>query len=104
MARNWADALEALLCVSATPSLRRTGIGSSPAIWHLLDNAKANYERAALQRIGYAREEADEVDAASSDYAADNEDESVDAWGHFLQLAAQRVSGLDERGVLGDEL
>lgn len=101
IAHDWEDALEALLCLAATPALRRTGIGSSPALWHLLDNAKLSYERAALQRIGYARQEADEeADAAPESH----QDEAPDPWGQFELLAAQRAGALGERGVLADEL
>ena len=103
-AHSWADALEALLCLAATPALRRTGIGSSPALWHLLDNAKLNYERAALQRIGFARDAADDAGAASVGSAAESTDEAPDLWGHFESLAAERAAALNERGVLADEL
>ena len=102
----WADALEALLCVAATPALRRTGIGSSPALWHMLDNAKLNYERAALQRIGLAREEAaEDAGAASPESAAEtSHDAPDDPWELFDALAAKHAASLNERGVLADEL
>jgi hypothetical protein len=103
VAHDWADALEALLCLAATPALRRTGIGSSPALWHLLDNAKLSYERAALQRIGYTRQEVDEeADAVAA--AESHQDEAPDPWEQFELLAAQRAGALGERGVLADEL
>ena len=104
-AHAWADALEALLCLAATPALRRTGIGSSPALWHLLDNAKLNYERAALQRIGIAREAAEDKGAASSGAAAKSANEAPDdPWEQFEALAAERAAALNERGILADEL
>ena len=105
MAHAWADALEALLCLAATPMLRRTGIGSSPALWHLLDNAKLNYERAALQRIGLAREAAADAGAASPGAAAEGANEAPDdPWEQFESLAAERAAALNQRGVLADEL
>ena len=105
MAHAWADALEALLCLAATPMLRRTGIGSSPALWHLLDNAKLNYERAALQRIGLAREAAADAGAASPGAAAEGANEAPDDPGEqFESLAAERAAALNQRGVLADEL
>ena len=81
--------------------LRRTGVGSAPATWHLLDNAKLSYERAALQRIGYTRDDQDE---APGNVAAGAADEAPDAWEQFELLAAQRAGALNERGVLADEL
>lgn len=101
-ARNWTDALEALLCLAATPALRRTGIGSSPALWHLLDNAKLSYERAALQRAGYVAQAAAEPDAPPGGAAAEAAEGAEDVWEQFERLAAQRALG--ERGAMADEL
>ena len=39
---------------SQVPRLRKTGAGSSPAMWNLLDNAKFNYERETLAAQGGA--------------------------------------------------
>ena len=41
---RWLEAAEVLTCVSHTKALRRTGIGSSPAMWNFLDNVKAHIE------------------------------------------------------------
>ena len=40
----WLEALEVLTCMSRTVPLRRTGVGSSPAMWNFLDNVKAAVE------------------------------------------------------------
>lgn len=42
--RRWLEAMEVLVCLSHTTPLRRTGIGSSPAMWNFLDNAKLHVE------------------------------------------------------------
>ena len=36
--------MEVLLCLSHTKPLRRTGVGSAPAMWNFLDNAKLHVE------------------------------------------------------------
>lgn len=41
-----------LLCITHAPRLRRTGPGSSPAQWNLLDNVKLHYEQVALEAAG----------------------------------------------------
>ena len=73
----------------------------------MLDNAKLNYERAALQRIGLAHEAAEDEDAgpAFPGGAAETGREPLDdPWEQFDALAAQRAASLNERGVLADEL
>ncbi|ACO68705.1 predicted protein [Micromonas commoda] len=45
---RWLETMEILTCVSHTPALRRTGIGSSPAMWNFLDNAKLHVEDPSL--------------------------------------------------------
>ncbi len=106
VARAWGDALEALLCVAATPALRRTGVGSAPGLWNLLDNARLQYDAAALQRVhrsagsAAAEEEAEgDANAASADTAPD-----VDVWAAFHAAAARKAATLGERGLPADEL
>ncbi len=104
-AHAWGDALETLLCLAATPALRRTGVGSAPAVWNLLDNARFNYERDALRatRLAAAAEQTQEPVLAASADAAPHGDEPGDVWGRFHALAAQRAAALTERGVLPDD-
>ena len=52
--RRWAEALELLLQVQHTPTLRKTGIGSSPSMWNLLDNVKFNLEPDVNEKEGGA--------------------------------------------------
>jgi hypothetical protein len=112
LAHSWGDALEALLCVATTPALRRTGAGSAPAVWNLLDNARLNFERSALQRVGDEREEApgatqqarDDVELVASSSPAGRAEPDLDVWERFHALAAQRVGTLGPRGVPEDEL
>ena len=40
--------METLTCLAHTPALRRTGVGSSPAMWNFLDNAKLHVEDPSL--------------------------------------------------------
>jgi hypothetical protein len=42
--RRWLETMEILVCLSHTKPLRLTGIGSSPAMWNFLDNAKLHVE------------------------------------------------------------
>jgi hypothetical protein len=41
---RWLETMEVLVCLSHTKPLRRTGIGSSPAMWNFLDTAKLHVE------------------------------------------------------------
>jgi hypothetical protein len=104
VAHAWGDTLEALLCVAATPALRRTGAGSAPAVWNLLDNARLNYEREALQRAGDEHADAPGATQQQAHDDDDAEEPAEDVWGRFHALAAQRVGTLGVRGVPDDEL
>lgn len=46
--RRWLETMETLTCLAHTPALRRTGVGSSPAMWNFLDNAKLHVEDPSL--------------------------------------------------------
>ena len=41
---KWLEAMETLTCLAHTKALRNTGLGSSPAMWNFLDNAKLHVE------------------------------------------------------------
>jgi protein disulfide-isomerase A6 len=45
---GWLEAMETLTCLAHTKPLRSTGLGSSPAMWNFLDNAKVHVENPAL--------------------------------------------------------
>ena len=50
--RRWLETMEVLVCLSHTKPLRRTGIGSSPAMWNFLDNAKLHVEDPSIAAEG----------------------------------------------------
>ena len=45
---KWLEAMETLVCLAHTKALRNTGLGSSPAMWNFLDNAKLHVENPGL--------------------------------------------------------
>jgi hypothetical protein len=88
-----------------TPALRRTGVGSAPALWNLLDNAKRNYELAMLGQAALEDHSLDEEEPAAATHAGSEarHEPPPDAWERFQALASQRASGLGVDG-LNDEL
>jgi hypothetical protein len=99
----WRDALEVLLCLSATPSLRNTGTGSAPAVWNLLDNAKLHVEREALSQLGLAGPEEQSMEDDAGSHVVGLHSEPLpggdapsgtrpedDKWEMFAQLAAEK--------------
>ena len=70
----WGEALEELVRIAETPSLRNTGLGGSPQMWNLLDNVKLNIEIQARRELGYATpddEASDETVAAQDELDPD---------------------------------
>lgn len=112
IARVWGDALEALLCLAATPALRYTGAGSSPAVWNLLDNVRLRFEEAALSRASGGNGNAND-DASEDRGAVDGDGPApsaapdgiasgppLDVWERFREEAAKRASLVGERDEL----
>ena len=69
---KWLEAMETLVCLAHTKALRNTGIGSSPAMWNFLDNAKLHVENPGL--LAAARD-----DASASDGSTDFVNASAEA-------------------------
>jgi len=59
---KWLEAMETLTCLAHTKALRNTGLGSSPAMWNFLDNAKLHVENPDLVAL-------EASDDAASDFA-----------------------------------
>lgn len=57
---KWLEAMETLVCLAHTKALRNTGLGSSPAMWNFLDNAKLHVENPGL--LAAARDDASASD------------------------------------------
>ena len=87
-ASRWLETMEILTCVAHTPAIRRTGIGSSPAMWNFLDNAKLHVEDPSL--------------ASSADDLADGEDRddggNGGATGFAEALAKAEEAAAERRG------
>ena len=69
---KWLEAMETLVCLAHTKALRNTGLGSSPAMWNFLDNAKLHVENPGL--LAAARD-----DASASDGSTDFVNASAEA-------------------------
>jgi protein disulfide-isomerase-like protein len=69
---KWLEAMETLVCLAHTKALRNTGLGSSPAMWNFLDNAKLHVENPGL--LAAARD-----DASASDGFTDFVNASAEA-------------------------
>lgn len=69
---KWLEAMETLVCLAHTKALRNTGLGSSPAMWNFLDNAKLHVENPGL--LATARD-----DASASDGSTDFVNASAEA-------------------------
>jgi protein disulfide-isomerase-like protein len=69
---KWLEAMETLTCLAHTKALRNTGLGSSPAMWNFLDNAKLHVENPGL--LAAARD-----DASASDGSTDFVNASAEA-------------------------
>ena len=69
---KWLEAMETLVCLAHTKALRNTGLGSSPAMWNFLDNAKLHVENPGL--LVAARD-----DASASDGSTDFVNASAEA-------------------------
>jgi len=65
---KWLEAMETLTCLAHTKALRNTGLGSSPAMWNFLDNAKLHVENPDLVAL-----------EASDDAASDFTNRSAEA-------------------------
>ena len=65
--------METLTCLAHTPALRRTGVGSSPAMWNFLDNAKLHVEDPSLagEDFDYLQKIESEEDFAQAVAAAE---------------------------------
>jgi len=97
---RWRDSLETLLCLTETPQLRNTAAGSSPALWNLMDNAKAQLECTAGR--GGGMEGGAETEAPHADAGTDDEHPDDDLWARF-QENAERRRAAQARGQV-DEL
>ena len=60
---KWLEAMETLVCLAHTKALRNTGLGSSPAMWNFLDNAKLHVENPGL--LAAARDDASASDGST---------------------------------------
>ena len=60
---KWLEAMETLTCLAHTKALRNTGLGSSPAMWNFLDNAKLHVENPGL--LAAARDDASASDGST---------------------------------------
>ena len=71
--RRWLETMETLTCLAHTPALRRTGVGSSPAMWNFLDNAKLHVEDPSLagEDFDYLQKIESEEDFAQAVAAAE---------------------------------
>ena len=79
---RWLEAAEVLTCVSHTKALRRTGIGSSPAMWNFLDNVKAHIENPDLAaEVGIASGEEALAAALEASRAINPEGEDWESFG-----------------------
>ena len=75
---KWLEAMETLVCLAHTKALRNTGLGSSPAMWNFLDNAKLHVENPGLVSLGldddaisgFAKRSAEALVAAALEEAA----------------------------------
>lgn len=110
--------METLTCLAHTPALRRTGVGSSPAMWNFLDNAKLHVEDPSLAGDDFdlekieseqdfaqavAAAEAAAAEAAEAAETADgdtNEQRHGFDWHAWEEFTARGVG--DSRGDGGD--
>ena len=118
---RWLEAAEVLTCVSHTKALRRTGIGSSPAMWNFLDNVKAHIENPDLaaeegiasgeEALAVALEASQAIDPRGRDWesfgGADGEEEEREAtgfdWEAWEAFAARNAAATrGETPELGD--
>lgn len=108
--------METLTCLAHTPALRRTGVGSSPAMWNFLDNAKLHVEDPSLagedfdylQKIESEEDFAQAVaaaEAAAAETAETADDDTNEQrhgfdWHAWEEFTARGVG--DSRGDGGD--
>ena len=112
--------METLTCLAHTPALRRTGVGSSPAMWNFLDNAKLHVEDPSLagedfdylqkieseedfaQAVAAAEAAAAEASAETAETADDDTNEQRHGfdWHAWEEFTARGVG--DSRGDGGD--
>ena len=78
---KWLEAMETLTCLAHTKALRNTGLGSSPAMWNFLDNAKLHVENPDLVVL-----------EASDDAASDFTNRSAEALVAAALEEAKRVN------------
>lgn len=114
--RRWLETMETLTCLAHTPALRRTGVGSSPAMWNFLDNAKLHVEDPSLagedfdylQKIESEEDFAQAVaaaEAAAAETAETADDDTNEQrhgfdWHAWEEFTARGVG--DSRGDGGD--
>ena len=111
--RRWLETMETLTCLAHTPALRRTGVGSSPAMWNFLDNAKLHVEDPSLagedfdylQKIESEEDFAQAVAAAEAAAAETADDDTNEQrhgfdWHAWEEFTARGVG--DSRGDGGD--
>ena len=113
--RRWLETMETLTCLAHTPALRRTGVGSSPAMWNFLDNAKLHVEDPSLagddfdlekieseedfaQAVAAAEAAAAEASAETAETADDDTNEQRHGfdWHEWEEFTARGVG--DSRG------
>ena len=87
---RWLETMEILTCVSHTPALRRTGIGSSPAMWNFLDNAKLHVEDPSL-----AGDSADDLGLDGEDWD-DGEDGGATGFAEAVAKAEAAAKRLED--------